>query len=177
GPVGPSRQAGRRQPGGRLVAARGGLRLAGQEHRVRPTRPEHPGDPEQGQVAGDGGIGVTKLKYFGDDPLPRELAQEIHALEQDGKTRGQVVKELGVSYTALRRHLGVRNNEESRARAMEKYDPYIDEIAVEKALRGERRAWDRLTYYERQEVRAALLRRSEREPYSQDHRSGVEAYW
>lgn len=120
---------------------------------------------------------MTKLKYFGDNPLPRELVQEIHELEQDGKTRGQIVKELGVSYNSLRRHLGVRNNEESRARAMEKYDPYIDEIAVEKALRGERRAWDRLTYYERQEVRAALLRRSEREPYSQDHRSGVEAYW
>jgi hypothetical protein len=109
---------------------------------------------------------------------PREMVLEAHELEREGLSRTAIGRKLGVANDTVIRWLGRVNNPESRAQAIAKWDPYIDEVAVRRAVKGDQKVWENLTVFEREEVRKALLVRLEREPLGPEHISGErETFW
>lgn len=73
------------------------------------------------------------------------------------------MKELGATTTDIARAVGLDWRKCNRwLKNPSKYDPYLDEIAITRALEAERSVWDALTVWELDEVYAALQRRKNR---------------
>jgi hypothetical protein len=86
---------------------------------------------------------------------PRELVLAAYELREEGYSNAVIGRTLGVD----RRVVGHWFNEP------EKFDPYFDEVALERALAGERKVFDALTIYEADEFYRRVEERFEREPY------------
>ena len=72
----------------------------------------------------------------------RQRCLAVYEAAREGLNPFAASKRAGVSDDAARRWL----------KNPTKYDPYIDEIAVMRALEGERSVWDALTVWEREIV-------------------------
>ena len=72
------------------------------------------------------------------EPLIRNVVTAVYDMAQDGKSSREIAQALGIAHSTAARLL----------RSPEKYDPYLDEIAIARALGGERPVFDALTVFE-----------------------------
>lgn len=68
-----------------------------------------------------------------------DVVKQVYQLKEDGLNHTQIAKKTGCSLVQVRRWLA----------DPDKYSPYIDDVAVERALGGDRKVFEALTDFER----------------------------
>lgn len=86
---------------------------------------------------------------------PRELMQRVYDLREQGVSVPRIAALVGRP----------ENTVYAWIYHPERYDPYIDQVAVERALSGDRKVFDNLTLYEADEFYDRLEARMAIEPY------------
>jgi hypothetical protein len=84
-------------------------------------------------VRGDG-------RYFGTTPNI-EKVREVYLLREEGASTAEITNKVGISRASFWRWIG----------KPAKYDPWLDEIAIVRALGGDVKVYDNLTVFEHQE--------------------------
>jgi hypothetical protein len=76
----------------------------------------------------------------------RETVMQAYCLHEEGMGRYAISRKLGIHHDTVSRWL---NNPAE-------FDPYLDEVAITRALAGDVKVYDNLTTFERDEVHALL---------------------
>ncbi len=103
----------------------------------------------------------------------QEKVRAAYAMYHDGRAYGAIQRETGLAWSTLLRVLGQPGDESSHDEAVRLYDPYNDEVAIARALRGERRVWEALTYYEEVAVYERMTTRTDRDKAERASRPGA----
>jgi len=78
------------------------------------------------------------------------LLTEVYELKESGMNNSQVAKATGTTREQVRRWWSFP----------EKYSPYLDEIAIERAINGDRKVFEALTDFERHEFWMRFIKRA-----------------